>query len=60
MLDAKWRAVKCHVTQLSSSHPFLRFGLEAWRDFWSREAFILREARVSTQIPETDLFAGLE
>jgi N-acetyl-1-D-myo-inositol-2-amino-2-deoxy-alpha-D-glucopyranoside deacetylase len=60
VLDAKWRAVRAHVTQMSSSSPFLRFGLEAWREYWAREAFILRESRVPTQLPETDLFAGLE
>jgi len=59
VVDAKWRALSRHVTQMSPTSPFLRFGVDGWRDFWSREAFILRESRVSTVLPEADLFAGL-
>jgi len=59
VLDAKWRALSRHVTQMSPGSPFLRFGVEGWREFWPREAFILREARVPTELPESDLFAGL-
>ena len=39
--------------------PFIVFGLDGWREFWAQEAYILRESRVSTQLPESDLFAGL-
>ena len=35
------------------------FGLEGWQRYWSVETFILRESRVPTDLPETDLFAGL-
>jgi mycothiol S-conjugate amidase len=59
VLDAKWRALARHVTQISPTHAFLRFGVEGWREFWSREAYILRASRVSTVLPEADLFAGL-
>ena len=32
-----------------------------WREFWSKEAFILRESTVETSPkPEDDLFAGLD
>ncbi len=34
-------------------------GLEGWRDGWGKEAYILRESRVETVRPETDLFAGI-
>ena len=59
-LDAKWRAVERHVTQISPDFPFVAVGRDAWREFWSVEAFVLREARVPVSLPETDLFAGLE
>jgi N-acetyl-1-D-myo-inositol-2-amino-2-deoxy-alpha-D-glucopyranoside deacetylase len=59
VLDVKWRALGRHVTQMSPTSPFLRFGVDAWREYWAREAYILRESRVSTVVPETDLFAGL-
>jgi LmbE family N-acetylglucosaminyl deacetylase len=59
VLDAKWRALGRHVTQISGTSPFLRFGVDGWREFWAREAYVLRESRVPTDLPETDLFAGL-
>jgi N-acetyl-1-D-myo-inositol-2-amino-2-deoxy-alpha-D-glucopyranoside deacetylase len=59
VLDRKWAAIGRHVTQMSPQNPFLRFGMDAWREFWGREAYVLVDARVPTTIPETDLFAGL-
>ena len=58
-VDAKWAAIRRHVTQISDEHSFIVVGVEGWRDFWSVESFILRESRVPTSLPETDLFAGL-
>ncbi len=58
-LEAKWRALRRHVTQIGQENPALAMGLEGWRKSWSREAFILRSARIETTLPETDLFAGL-
>jgi len=58
-LEAKWRAMHEHVTQLAEDFPFFAMGLDGWRDGWAREAFILRESRVDTATPETDLFAGI-
>ncbi len=60
VLDRKWAAIGRHVTQMSPSNGFLRFGLDAWRDFWSKEAYILRESAVETAKPESDVFAGLD
>ena len=60
VVDRKWAAIWKHVTQMSPESPFLRFGLDAWREFWGREAYVLRESRVPTQTPETDVFAGLD
>ena len=58
-LDRKFSALLCHRTQMSTDNPFLRFGVDGWRDFWPFEAFVLREARVATSLPESDLFAGI-
>jgi len=59
VLDRKWAAIGKHVTQMSPQNPFLRFGIDAWREFWGREAYILVEARTPATGPETDLFEGL-
>ena len=59
VLDRKWAAIWKHQTQMSPDSPFLRFGPEAWREYWSKEALILRESRrVTVTTPETDVFAG--
>src|SRR5687768_14921098 len=58
-IEKKWHAVREHVTQINDEFPFMVFGLEGWRESWSREAFILRDSTVETEKPESDLFAGL-
>ncbi len=58
-LQRKWDAIQEHVTQIAADSSFMLFGLDGWREAWSREAFILRESTVETNRPETDLFAGL-
>ena len=58
-IDLKWEAVRRHVTQISDESPFMKFGLDGWREFWAKETYILRESRVETTFPETDLFAGI-
>ena len=58
-VDLKWEAIRKHVTQISEDSPFMRFGLDGWREFWGKEAFILRESSVETEKPEADLFAGI-
>jgi N-acetyl-1-D-myo-inositol-2-amino-2-deoxy-alpha-D-glucopyranoside deacetylase len=58
-LDQKWRALQRHVTQIAPDMGFIVLGLHGWREAWSREAYILRESRVETALPETDLFAGI-
>jgi LmbE family N-acetylglucosaminyl deacetylase len=59
-IDARWDAIREHRTQFSDDNPFIRFGRDSWKEFWSREAFIRRESRVPTTDAEMDLFAGLE
>jgi hypothetical protein len=44
---------------MAPDNPFIAFGLDGWREFWAQESYILRESRVSTQLPESDLFARL-
>jgi mycothiol conjugate amidase Mca len=58
-IDRKWEALRRHVTQISDDFPFMKFGLDGWREYWNQEAFILRESRVPNTLPETDLFAGI-
>ena len=58
-VDQKWEAMRKHVTQISDESPFMRIGLDGWREFWAKESFILRESTVETAKPESDLFAGL-
>lgn len=59
VLQRKWDAIRRHVTQISDEGPFMALGLDGWRTAWSREAYILRESRVRTRLPETDVFAGV-
>ena len=59
VLPLKWEAIQKHVTQISTTNGFMAFGFEGWKEFWSKEAYILRESRVPTTRHETDLFAGL-
>jgi N-acetyl-1-D-myo-inositol-2-amino-2-deoxy-alpha-D-glucopyranoside deacetylase len=58
-LDARWLAFQAHVTQISNQNPFVRFGRDSWRDFWSKEAYVRVQTRVPSPDRETDLFAGL-
>ncbi len=58
-LEAKWAAIHEHVTQISNDNPFMLLGLDGWRDGWGREAYILRESRIESALPETDLLAGI-
>jgi N-acetyl-1-D-myo-inositol-2-amino-2-deoxy-alpha-D-glucopyranoside deacetylase len=59
VVDRKWNAIGKHVTQMSPDSFFLRFGVEGWRDFWSKESLILTDSKVASTLPETDVFAGL-
>ena len=60
VLDRRWAAMRAHVTQISDENPFVRFGADAWREFWFREAFVRRESRVPAPDQEADLLAGLD
>jgi LmbE family N-acetylglucosaminyl deacetylase len=58
-VERKWNAIREHATQMAEDSFFMTFGLDGWRESWSKEAFILRESTVDTAKPEDDLFAGL-
>jgi N-acetyl-1-D-myo-inositol-2-amino-2-deoxy-alpha-D-glucopyranoside deacetylase len=58
-LDAKWAALREHVTQIGPDNPFMALGVEGWRELGAEETFIRRESRVDAALPETDLFAGV-
>ena len=58
-VERKWNAMREHVTQIAEDSFFMAFGLDGWRESWSKEAFVLRESTVETEKPEDDLFAGL-
>jgi hypothetical protein len=60
VLDQRWDAIRAHVTQISDDNPFVRFGKEAWAEYWNREAFVRRETRVPAPDHESDLFEGLD
>ena len=58
-MEAKWKAIHEHVTQLSQDSGFMALGCEGWKEGWSKEAYILTSSKVESSIPETDLFAGI-
>jgi N-acetyl-1-D-myo-inositol-2-amino-2-deoxy-alpha-D-glucopyranoside deacetylase len=60
VLEVKWAAIQKHVTQINMDFPFMKIGMDAWREFWGRETYVLRESMVETAIPESDVFAGLD
>ena len=58
-LDAKWAAIQRardpDQRRTARSWPRPR----GWREFGRSETYILRESRVESSMPETDLFAGI-
>jgi LmbE family N-acetylglucosaminyl deacetylase len=61
--DARWEALLAHRTQISlTDSPLMALGKEALAELWGEETFILRASRMplGSNLPETDLFAGLE
>lgn len=53
-------ALRAHATQVDPAGPFFLTDTETQRKVWPTEEFELARCRVATEIPETDLFAGLE
>jgi mycothiol conjugate amidase Mca len=59
VMDAKFEALRQHVTQIAPDNFFLVFTPDEWRTFAPTEDFTLRVSQLGVRIPEADLFAGL-
>lgn len=53
-------ALTAHATQIDPAGAFLASPVEDQRDVWPTEEFELAKSRVDTEMPETDLFAGVK
>ncbi|WP_459587679.1 mycothiol conjugate amidase Mca [Corynebacterium camporealensis] len=54
------KALRAHATQIDPAGAFLANSVEDQQKYWPTEEFELARTRVSTALPETDLFAGIE
>ncbi|PRQ12395.1 mycothiol conjugate amidase Mca [Corynebacterium sp. 13CS0277] len=57
--DARDAALKAHATQIDPAGTFFATDLDTQRRLWPTEEFELAATRVTTSIPEDDLFAGI-
>ncbi|AWB83731.1 mycothiol conjugate amidase Mca [Corynebacterium liangguodongii] len=53
-------ALTAHATQIDPAGAFLASPIEDQREVWPTEEFELARTRVTTHLPEDDLFAGIE
>ena len=53
-------ALKAHATQIDPAGTFFGTPVEVQQRLWPTEEFELAHTRVSTTLPENDLFAGLD
>lgn len=53
------RALRAHATQIDPSGFFVATPVAVQQQYWPTEEFELAASRVTTQLPECDLFAGL-
>ncbi|APT84433.1 mycothiol conjugate amidase Mca [Corynebacterium aquilae] len=58
--EARDEALRAHATQIDPAGTFFATDLETQRRLWPTEEFELAQTRVTTSIPEDDLFAGIE
>lgn len=58
--DRRDAALKAHATQIDPAGTFFATPVEVQRRLWPTEEFELAKTRVSTSLPEDDLFAGIE
>lgn len=54
------QALLAHATQIDPAGAFLATPVETQQELWPTEEFELARTRVSTHMPEDDLFAGIE
>ncbi len=52
-------ALRAHATQIDPNGAFFAIPMEMQQRLWPTEEFELAQTRVRTEIPETDLFAGI-
>ncbi|MDY6049760.1 MAG: mycothiol conjugate amidase Mca [Corynebacterium sp.] len=57
--DIRDAALRAHATQIDPQGRFFSIPLEIQRRVWPTEEFELAATRVTTHLPEDDLFAGL-
>lgn len=57
--EARDAALRAHATQIDPAGAFLATPPEIQRELWPTEEFELARTRVASELPETDLFAGL-
>jgi mycothiol S-conjugate amidase len=59
-LDVRDAALRSHASQVAPDDRFFFWPNEVQREAWPYEDFQLVESSVTTAIPESDLFAGIE
>ncbi|MBB5912616.1 mycothiol S-conjugate amidase [Nocardia transvalensis] len=52
-------ALRAHATQIDPNGAFFAIPMDMQQRLWPTEEFELAQTRVRTEIPETDLFAGI-
>lgn len=57
--DRRDEALRAHESQVEPNHPFFFWPNDLLREAWPFEDYRLVESRVPTELPETDLFAGV-
>ena len=59
-LDTRDAALRSHASQVAPDDTFFFWPNDVLRTAWPTEDFQLIDSKVETQMPETDLFAGIE
>lgn len=52
-------ALRAHATQIDPAGAFLATSVDVQQRLWPTEEFELAQTRVATELPESDLFAGI-
>lgn len=58
--EARDEALRSHASQVAPDSRFFFWSNDVQREAWPFEDFQLVESSVTTELPETDLFAGIE
>ena len=58
--DSREAALRAHATQIDPAGAFMATDVSTQQELWPTEEYELARSRVATELPETDLFAGLE